>query len=83
MLKHLALGHMRRGLLETGVLTCQEPLDSLAQILQQVPAVGHLHRVWRAFASPFGVFGRAVAGDDLDAWMRLEPRRERCWFSVR
>ena len=57
LLWQLALGHRRCRLFETGVLSGEEPLDGFAQVLQEVPAVSHLHGVRRAIACPFGVLG--------------------------
>src|SRR3712207_7410997 len=54
----------------------------LADVVQHVPAIEHLHRVRRAERRPARVLGRPVAGDDLDARMLLEPRLERCGGAV-
>jgi hypothetical protein len=55
----------------------QQPLDRLAQVLQQVPAVRDLKRLRRPFGGGLGVGRPAVAGDDLDAGVFLQPRRQR------
>ncbi|WP_277309112.1 hypothetical protein [Spongiactinospora sp. TRM90649] len=48
-------------------------LDGLAEVLEQVPAVGALHRLRRAVAGTGRVCGRAVPADELDFRMLLQP----------
>lgn len=64
------------------VLTGQESLDGLAPVLQEVPAIRHLHRARCALADPFGVLRRAVTGDEFDTKIRVQPRREGRRFPV-
>src|SRR3954447_21842369 len=45
----------------------------IAQIAQQVEAIGNLDRLRSAGANAVGEGAGAVAGDDLDAGMRLQP----------
>nr|WP_240974226.1 hypothetical protein [Nonomuraea sp. FMUSA5-5] len=50
-----------------------EFLDGLAEIVEQVPAIGALHRLRRAVAGTGRVRGRAVPADELDPGMLLQP----------
>ena len=50
-------------------------LDALAQILEQVEAIGDLSRLWGTLSSTLGVESAAVAADDLDLGMLAEPSR--------
>ena len=50
-------------------------LNGLAQILQDVKTIGDLPRLRRAFLRPLGERPAAIAADNLDAGMLLEPVR--------
>jgi hypothetical protein len=58
---------------ETATVGQGEFLDSVAQVLEQMPAIGALHRLRRADASAGRVRGRAVPADELDSGMLLQP----------
>ena len=57
-------------------MAAEEVLQRIGQVVDQVPAVGHLDGVGRAVPRPFGIGAAAVAGDDLDAGMRPQPGRQ-------
>ena len=50
-------------------------LNGLAQVLQNMEAVGDLPRLRRAFTCPLGERTAAIAADHLDVRMSLEPVR--------
>ena len=52
----------------------EDTLQHLPHMLQEVKAVGNLHRIGSATARPFGVLGGAIARNQLDAWVLFEPR---------
>ena len=74
-LRHLivGVGHAR----QSGMLTGQQALQRLAEIGQQMPAIRHLYGVRRATPCTFGVAATAIATDDLNTWMSLQPGRQR------
>ncbi len=45
-------------------------------VQQQVEPFGHLNRLWGSVQCPLGVSTSAIAGDDLDPGMVLQPRRD-------
>jgi hypothetical protein len=55
----------------------EQPLGHLPDVPQDVPAIYHLQGVRRADRRSACILRRAVADDDLDARMLLQPRRER------
>jgi len=55
----------------------QVALEGLAQVLGDVPAIGHLHRLRRSARRALGVGLAAIAANDLDPWMLLQPGRDR------
>lgn len=57
-------------------MALQDALEDIANVAEQVPAIGDLHGVGCAAPRAVGVALRAIAADDLDARMRGEPRRE-------
>ena len=48
-------------------------LQRLGQVLQQMEAVGDLHRLGRAASRALSVGAGAIAGDHLDTGMRAQP----------
>ena len=50
-------------------------LNGLAQVLHDMKTVGDLSRLRRAFLRPLGERPAAIAADNLDARMPLEPVR--------
>ena len=70
-------GQCHRGqahLAERGVVSCQQALEHVAQVGEQVPAVGHLHGVRRALPRSIGIGPAPIAADDLGTRVRLQPR---------
>ena len=55
----------------------KEPLQGLAQILHQVEPIDDLDRLRRPLPNPLGIETTAIAADDLDARVRLQPLRDR------
>jgi hypothetical protein len=55
----------------------KQVLQRTTDVLRQVPAVGHLLRVWSALGKRLGVDRRAVTCHDLDRRMILKPRCDR------
>ena len=55
------------------MMTVESGAHGIAQIAQQVEAVGHLDRLRSAGANAVGKGTGPVAGDDLDARMILQP----------
>jgi hypothetical protein len=54
----------------------QPPLNRLAHVGQQMPAVGNLHGFGGAQADAAGIPSRAVTCDCLYAWMAPKPLRQ-------
>ncbi len=55
--------------------TAELRLNGLAQVLQDMKTVGDLSRLRRAFPRALGERPAAIAADNLDARMPLEPVR--------
>jgi len=72
-LPYLLIPQLPSRLLHTGALACEHPLESFSQILQHVPAVGHLHGLRRACPRAFSVLRGAIATDNLNTCMGLQP----------
>ena len=58
---------------ENGVLALDKALDYLRSILEQVPAIGHLHGLWSAICCGLGVRTAAVPCYDPDLGMAFQP----------
>jgi hypothetical protein len=56
-------------------MAIKQALQCLAQILQNVKAVGHLHCIGGAFRRPIGIRTRTVAADDRDVGMLLNSSK--------
>jgi hypothetical protein len=56
-------------LLEEMLLVQKEAFERIHQIVDQVPAIRHLHSLWRSAAGPVGIEAAAVATHDLDTWV--------------
>jgi hypothetical protein len=72
----LGLGPRHRRLAEGGLLLEQEVLEHLREVVQQVPAVRHLHRVRGALRQCFAVDVRGVAGGELHPGVPPQPGHE-------
>jgi hypothetical protein len=59
--------------LDLAAVALEEASEHLADVLEQVPAVGHLHGIGRGFGAGPGVGAGVVAADDLDAWVVSQP----------
>jgi len=57
-------------------------LQRLGQVLQEVEAVGDLHRLGRAAPDAVGVGAGAIAGDHRDAGVLAQPRRQGARLAV-
>jgi hypothetical protein len=69
----IAAGTHRRRLLSRLRGTAQLLLDRLAQVLQQMEAVGDLPSLWRALARAISIEASAVPANDLNLGMPPEP----------
>src|SRR6185436_2975954 len=58
---------------QRGLMPLQEPLGRLAQILEQMKTIRNLNRIRSATGRTIDIVQCAVAADDLDAGMLLEP----------
>ena len=70
------------GLAQLGRVPVEHLPERVTAVAQQVPAVGDLDRLRRPLADAVGVGTGAVAADDLDAGMALEPGRQRLGLPV-
>ncbi len=75
--------HLLGGAVEIAVVAVDHGTDGIAEIAQQVPAVGHLDRLRRALADPVGIGAGTVTRDDLDPGMLTKPLRQRLGLTVR
>jgi hypothetical protein len=64
-------------------LPLQGPLEGIADILEQVPSVGHLHRGGGGLVGSLSIGVGPVARDDLDARPSAQPRGQRLRIAVR
>jgi len=55
------------------MVALDHPLEGLAGVLGQVKAIGYLYSIWCAGTDGPMVIGRAITGDDFNAWVCLEP----------
>jgi hypothetical protein len=61
-----------------------EDLDQrIPQVLEQMPAIGHLHSIRRTLSGPLGIRPGPIPTDDLNSWMLLEPVGKRCGGAIR
>jgi len=60
----------------------QPAFNHLAQVLEQVPPIGHLNRAGSAPGTAAGILGGTVAGDHRDRVTVLEPIRQRLGGAV-
>jgi len=68
----------QRDLTQCRVAARQQAFQHVTEIGEQVPAVGHLHRVGRTLTPALSVGPAAVAADKLDARVRREPVGQAC-----
>ena len=48
--------------------------QGVAEIAQQMPAIGNLDRIRSTGPHAVGIVAGSIAGDDFNAGMRLQPR---------
>jgi hypothetical protein len=60
----------------------QHSLESGCEIAKEMKAIGHLNGARCTLPGPLGIRARAVAADDLDAWVKPQPLSQRSWFPV-
>ncbi len=67
------------------MLTGQQTIQRLSEVLQQVEAVGYLHRVGRGLACALGKGSTPIATDDgyVVSGVLLQPARQRGRLAVR
>ncbi len=61
---------------QVGAVTCHGALDHFAEVVPDMPSIGHLQRLWRSSGSALGVGTGSVPADDLHARVGSQPRRE-------
>jgi len=54
-----------------GMVAFRDRPDGVAEIAQEMPAVGGLHRRRCPLTRPIGIGASAVSGDDLDRGVRI------------
>ena len=59
------------------MVPADDAVGRIAQSAQQMPAIGGLHRIGGTKRRPFEVAITAVAADDFDWFICLQPRLER------
>jgi hypothetical protein len=69
--------------LHVRVLASHDLLQRLHEILEDVEAIRHLQRLWRAARGPIRKVRAAVTTDDHDLRLRLQPGRERVRLAIR
>jgi len=65
------------------VLAAQQPFERIAQIAEQMPAVGNLHRLRRALPRRLRIGPATIPANDLYLRMRLQPGSHRGGGAVR
>ena len=58
------------------LLAFQYALDGFTQVLQEMEPIRNLHRVWRTLGCPVDILRTAIAGDDGNARVLVQPGRE-------
>src|ERR1035437_846635 len=80
-----SLGSIRgcRGAREDAMMRSQGVFQCLAQVMQEVPAIGHLDRLRRSLPRRFGIGTGPVATNNFSSWMRAQPLGDGLGFSIR
>ena len=60
-----------------------EVLDSVAEVAEQMPSIGHLNGVGRALTNSVGIRASTITGDDLDTGAITQPPTDCRCFTVR
>ena len=63
------VGHCNDRFGQAGLVRGHQPLDVLAQVIPEVPAVGDLNRVGCTIAGAVGARASAVSADHFHAWV--------------
>jgi hypothetical protein len=61
----------------------EQPLQRVAQITKEMEAIRYLNGLWRTAARSFGKIASAIAADEGDGWVLLQPGGERLGFGIR
>lgn len=64
-------------------MRCQGLNQSVAHVMQQMPAVRYLYRLRRSFRGGLSIQAGAIAADDLYAGMRTQPARRALRATIR
>ena len=56
----------------------EKGFDRLSQVFEQVPAVTHLRRQWRALGHAIDIGATSIPADNLHSWVSLQPGDHRC-----
>ena len=76
--RRYALGGQLAGdLAQCATLPSKQVLERGAEVLHQVPAIGHLLGSGCATRQRLGVDGGSIACDDFDSWVGLKPLGDR------
>lgn len=59
--------------LQTPFFRMEEAFQDLPEVVQEVPPVGHLHRLGSPLGDPTGIFGRTITLGNFDSGMCLKP----------
>lgn len=64
-------------------MAVEHPFECFAQINKQMPAIRNLKRIRCAAGNGTPEFRRAIAADNLDTWMGLQPSDEEVGIPIR
>jgi hypothetical protein len=64
-------------------LVQKEVLDRIAEIHEHMPPIGDLPHLGGTQPNSFNIVAPAIAADDFNGWVRVQPRSNRRWFSIR
>ncbi len=70
-------GATRRGTVLVG-----KGLHGVTKVPEQMPSIGDLDRSGRTLTDPVGISASAIASNDLDAGMAVQPACHRCGFPI-
>src|SRR5215212_7043872 len=73
MADQLRLGDVFRGLVHEVVMTIHKAFDHLAHVLEQMPPIGYLHRLWGSLTCSIRIRCAPIAAYELDLWMIPQP----------
>jgi hypothetical protein len=64
------------GPMQRGALACEDTLEQLTDVRQEMKAIGNLDRSRCALTCAVGIRTRTIAADDLNVRMLAQPRRK-------